>query len=435
MRINKIHIINYKNFEKIEVHEIDDHVNIFIGVNGAGKTAILDALAVAAGSYLSKIDKATAKPISREDARLIATEVGSTIDVQPQYPVAIRAKGTIDNNRLEWARGLNGELNKTTVKEAKEIISVGAEYQDMIRNGDHELILPMISYYDTSRLHRKKAEWNKTLAGKSSRLDGYIDALTSGTNEKQLFKWLKKMTLLKLESESDIPELTAVLKATEKFYESGNQNIKNVNIRFSVKDDEPIVKYVNIGDNSIIELPLHLLSDGTRIAITMVADIAHRMAKLNPHLFERVMETPGIILIDEIDMHLHPSWQTKIIDSLTRVFPNIQFFLTTHSPIIISHTRGKNLFVLDKISGVIEPLTYSYGKGANSILREIMGVEERPIPILEKIKNINDYIDQQNLVRATELIDQLTQILGETDQEVVKVKTSVDLEKLFVIND
>lgn len=93
------------------------------------------------------------------------------------------------------------------------------------------------------------------------------------------------------------------------------------------------------------------------------------------------------------------------------------------------------MFVLDKISGVIEPLTYSYGKGANSILREIMGVEERPIPILEKIKNINDYIDQQNLVRATELIDQLTQILGETDQEVVKVKTSVDLEKLFVIND
>src|SRR5207249_2270078 len=84
-------------------------------------------------------------------------------------------------------------------------------------------------------------------------------------------------------------------------------------------------------------LPLSVLSDGVRNMVALVADLARRCASLNPHLGEAVAQlTPGVLLIDEVDMHLHPRWQQQVVDLLRRAFPSLQMVLSTHSPHVLS---------------------------------------------------------------------------------------------------
>ena len=121
--------------------------------------------------------------------------------------------------------------------------------------------------------------------------------------------------------------------------------------------------------------PFRELSDGYRNTLSLVGDIAFRMAALNPQMLGEVTaKTPGIVLIDEIDQHLHPYWQKNILICLTRIFPKVQFIVTTHSPNVISSALGTNLILLDD-TGCHYYGSNAYGKDVNSVLFEIMDIK------------------------------------------------------------
>lgn len=172
-----------------------------------------------------------------------------------------------------------------------------------------------------------------------------------------------------------------------------------------------------------------MFSDGIRITLTMVADIATRMAKLNPQLLDNVLETPGVILIDEIDMHLHPSWQSRIITSLLETFTNIQIITTTHSPIVISNIESEYLRIL-KNNEIMNPST-NYNRELDDIVNNIMETDYRPEEVRNLINQINQNIDNEELEEAKELLDNLKDILGETDSEVISARNSIELEEFF----
>ena len=158
MKLNKIHLKNYRCFENLEI-DFHDKLTVIVGTNGSGKTSVLEGSVVALGTFFTGLNSIKDINITRKDVRLKAYSMGEAEDVQAQYPVEISAYGEVDDKKIYWKRSLNGEGGRTTKKEAKEMTEISDAYQTRLRNGDLSLILPLIAYYGTGRLwdyHREK---------------------------------------------------------------------------------------------------------------------------------------------------------------------------------------------------------------------------------------------------------------------------------------
>ena len=172
----------------------------------------------------------------------------------------------------------------------------GRLLQQKVRNGDSQCILPLVAYYGTGRLWLQKRNRNPYYPGeKLNRQMGYIDCLAAESNEKQMTQWFEKMTYIQLQEGRPIPELEAVKNAMKRCYLSVDSSIKNVQFAFDVKSGE--LEGLIYRDDQTDKFPVRMLSDGEKGIISLVADIAYRMALLNPDLLDRVLETPGVVLI------------------------------------------------------------------------------------------------------------------------------------------
>jgi len=172
------------------------------------------------------------------------------------------------------------------------------------------------------------------------------------------------------------------------------------------------------------ELVLNQLSDGEKNLLVMVADIARRLAIANPDPTKNALEGEGIILIDEIELHLHPQWQRDIIPRLTSTFPNCQFIVTTHSPQVLSNVKKENVFIVEDFQ-VYPADAYTFGRDSNSILSELMGVTERPVKIQNKLTECLYKIDDGQIEEAKILLHELSDLLGHNDSEIVKANTLI----------
>ena len=361
MKIKKLEIQNFRCYEKVKL-ELKDNYTVLIGINGSGKTTILDAISIALGGYISNFDGMGIYGISKSDSHYKMYELGSKIEREHQFPVKISAIGEIDNRKIEWTRSLNKEKGRTTNVGAKEIINYALEMEEKVKLGSKQIILPVIAYYGTGRLWMQKRDKNVKNSQESfSRLKGYIDCLDSASNEKMMLKWFEKMTYLELQEGEKIQELEVVKNALNSAYEIIDESIEKASFNYKVKSEE--LEVVVKRKNKIVEsLPLRILSDGIKSTMSMIADIAYRMAVLNPQLLNDILkETSGVVLVDEIDMHLHPSWQSKIIKVLTTIFPKVQFVFTTHSPSVLSNVLNENILILNNFQ--ISKLEYkTYGR-------------------------------------------------------------------------
>lgn len=428
MKISNIRLNNFRCFRDLELN-FNDKYTVLLGINGAGKSTILDIIAIALGAYVSGFDNLSSNSIHQEDAHYEMYEIGSNIEKQPQFPVEIIAKASINNKSYKWKRELKGKGRKTTIVDAKEIRDYANELQKKVREGNKSYILPIVAYYGTGRLWmQKRRRVIKKSSKNFSRLTGYVDSLDAASNEKLMISWFEKMTLIQLSEGKIVPELNAVKEAMNRCYLSANPQVKDVQFTFNIKTNEiEIVTHYETGE--VENLPMKLLSDGIKGAISLVADIAYRMATLNGQLLDRVLETPGVILVDEIDMHLHPEWQKKIIKDLTTIFPNVQFMFTTHSPSIVSNVPAENILILDDYK-VFSPQNTTYGRDINSILREIMRSEVRPLEVIKLIKSFYDNLDEENLDKARKNFEDMKKILGENDAEVIQAQVHLDVEEL-----
>lgn len=431
MKLKKVEIKNFRCYEKI-AFELKDNYTVLVGINGSGKTTILDAISIALGGYISAFDGMGIYGINKNDAHYKMYELGSRIEREHQFPVEISAFGKIKEKDIFWKRSLNGEKGRTTNTEAKEIINYANNIQEKIKLGNKDIVLPLIAYYGTGRLWMQKREKSQKYSKENfSRLNGYTDCLDSASNEKMMLKWFEKMTYLELQEEKKIPELEIVRKALNNAYKVIDSNIEDANFSYKVKSGELEVN-IKRKDKSVENLPLRILSDGIKSTMSMIADIAYRMAILNPQLLEHILkETSGVVLIDEIDMHLHPSWQSKIIKILTEIFPKVQFVFTTHSPSVLSNVSNENILVLDKLQ-IFKLNEKTYGRDIESIVRNVMRTEVRPQEIVENLKKFNKLLDDEKLDEAKKLLKYLEEVLGENDSNIIDAKISLELEEIEV---
>jgi predicted ATP-binding protein involved in virulence len=327
---------NFKGFEN-QTFEFKEQFTVFIGDNAKGKTSILDALAIAAGSFFLGIDGIGSRTIDDKEVR---TKI---IDGQPkpQTPVTIEANGVIDSKKIHWKREIIKQ--KTTHKDAKEISNIAAQKLKDSRNHSG-ILFPIIAYYGTGRLWAEHEKVSFQRQGEGA-IMAYINSLSAKSSNKEFLSWIKTQedTITKFAQPLDIAHLKAFKQAILALMPNDTWQ----DMAFDRKQDELMGIFTD--DKGVKnKLAFSQLSDGYRNAISLAADIAYRCIQLNPSLGERaVLDSEGIVLIDEIDMHLHPNWQRHFISDLKKAFPKIQFVATTHSIVAVQSLKANELVSLD----------------------------------------------------------------------------------------
>lgn len=199
-------------------------------------------------------------------------------------------------------------------------------------------------------------------------------------------------------------------------------------------EEEPIVYYSPqfselAYKDARCEMPISKLSAGYQSLLWMIMDLAYRVCLLNPEL-ENKSQIRGIVLIDEVDMHLHPKWQWNIVQALRKTFENVQFIIATHSPIVISATKDANLSLLDEEQKVTY-LPECYGYAVEDVLYYRQESVSRPKKIKRLIDEINELVENENFDAAEECLVQLKSILGEENSEFKKMSGIVTDAKMI----
>lgn len=436
MKLKNIKISNYRCFKEEEI-DFDDHITVVVGKNGTGKTAILDAVAISVSTFLLGIDGGVSRSILKDDARYEFYDLNGTIDPQHQFPVIIESSGDcLNQQNIKWIRSLNSESGKTTIKDAGELTGLAKKAQNQIMTGDKSLVLPLISYYGTGRLYaQKKEKRNLKSLTEFKRQVGYVDCVAAESNEKLMLNWFQMQTLKSLQEQqkTGILDKPLLLRTVERAICRSFERIsgaKNASLFFDL-DTHRLVLEFESEDGHAKKFAMDEMSDGYKNTLSMIGDIAYRMAVLNPTLGDQILEkTSGIVLVDEIDLHLHPQWQQTILGDLHAIFPKIQFIVSSHAPAVINSVPREQIRILDH-GEIYIPAAQTYGRDANSILREVMNVSERPADIKHRMDLFYAYMDENNYREADKVLTEIEAIVGTTDPDIAAARTSLDLEMIL----
>lgn len=388
MNLKTLHLINYRRFAELGI-DFNPSLTVIAARNGQGKTTILEAVAAAFGPFVGAFDQGKSKHIERSDARYV--RVGEGFENEQSFPVIVSA--AMIDPVMEWKRALNGPKSRTTTKEAAPLAAWGKQLQSSLRS-DPETELPVLRYYSSRRLWVSHKNVTSKAVLTEGRTAGYEDCLSVFSTFIQLQEWMRKATLALIQQRKqpgyELSNLEPRLRGIEDAVNEVMVEEGWSDFHFSLVFEELAMSHKDHG-----ALPISLLSDGVRVMISLVADLALRCARLNSHFKEFApKKTKGIVLIDEVDLHLHPAWQQRVIGSLRKAFPNIQFIVSTHSPQVLSTVKSENIrVVFQNTLGQWEatcPAQEVKGVESAVALNDVMGVN--PIPPVEEAAWIADYI-------------------------------------------
>lgn len=396
MRIKSLDLRNVRlfngNVPQIIFSE-EKNVTIFLGDNGTGKTTILSTIASMLSAFTSafpgigglRMFKGTDIHITNrermEDYLRVAMQINYVDNSSSPSGCTINVSRTL--------KGLSQPAEESNVKDLKNYAESLKER--ILSGGDVEL--PIVAYYNTERGNITAPERKRDFATSFERWDCYKDALSSHANFKRFFMWFDLMTTEeyhKIKERKDFEYQLPVLRAVRSALTSmmgerySNPRIELKPLRF-VMDEQ-------IKDGSVRQLRIEQMSDGFRIMTAMVADIASRMAEANPQM-ENPLATHGVVLIDELDLHLHPHWQRQVLNQLHTVFPNVQFIVSTHSPlVVIGIDSDAQVFKLN--NAIIEEenmLSYSNYDASLMLLSDLFGLSSARNPKYDsKIQRRNE---------------------------------------------
>jgi len=355
MRIDKIHIQNFRGIEDLEIN-LHKQFNLFIGENGSGKTAILEAFSVAMGAFFLGLPGVPSRGIRDEDIRYFRTIEGSYEWASMTKVEVLKGKvnniqGIIPkmeiNDECDWYKEREGITGRTNHGKQSQIKAFSQAINKAIKNPKRTeyIDLPVLAYFSTARLwkegreNKKEDENGKTLIELPTRYRGYKDALEIKSTFSIMLDWFKGH----FQDMAVNNETAFQLECVKNVIVNNIPEAKD--IKWVFKKDRIQTLYIVFKNEQ--ETPFHFLSDGYRNLLAIFADLAYRCVTLNPHFGKDAnLKSEGVVLIDELDLHLHPAWQKNIVNQLKDTFPKIQFVATTHSPFIIQETNEGELFKL-----------------------------------------------------------------------------------------
>ena len=375
MKLERVEIENCRAIEKIDL-PLDPDLTVFYGDNGHGKTSVLAAIAAGLGSIPMLLPEVSGVGFRNTDLR-------------GQRPLRVMLR---TRDGIEWDRrrlGPRGKASLWMLKEKMEAI-VAAD-----REGASLIDLPIVAFYDTDRAVFDAPHRRRSFKTEFPRYEALEGALAPQTKFREFFKWFYALEHEELQERNErrdfdyrLRDLHAVREAITRMAPGVSEpRIKFRPLRFAVSIESEFGKPE--------ELALDQLSGGYRIVLALAADLARRMAQGNPHLADP-LESEAVVLIDEIDLHLHPRWQQRILVDLRRTFPNTQFIVSTHSPLVLTTVPPEQIVELRREEGHIvagRPSAPTFGAEAGDVLFTVMRVDERPAAEHnEFVKKLDEYM-------------------------------------------
>lgn len=400
MKLTSIELTNYRCYQKFEV-DFRDGVNVIAGVNGSGKTSLLKGIreALAMAALRTGISIPSPAPLGEPDIAYIrAEQIGNRWRFEPQYPVEVAATGSLNGLPLRWAGA--------SPAQGQSHFDGSTPIQQVAFNGEMQAIFPILAFYPAYRIWPAMGVSEVAAAIQlESRTAGYTTWWEASTDTNGLQIWGISKTLARLQAATENSsgwdsivddELAAVNEALSAVLSDAE------GLRYDFSQKSLMIEW----SNGKAPTQFRHLSDGQRVAIALVVDIARRMCLLNPHLGRSVVrETPGVVLIDELDTHLHPKWQRLMVRGLAAAFPKVQFICASHSPQILSEIKPENIILLT-LDGAARPQV-SYGLDSNRILEQIMDADPRPTEVEQGLSELFKCIEQNKLNDARYLLNDL----------------------------
>ena len=455
MEVKQVILNNIGPFAALEIplaptEQNPSNITVFIGNNGTGKTSVLQALAISLSWFIARLgtEKGTGNHIPEDNilntANTAAIEIKIFDSIASSTHTGENAGKNEISDRFQWtlAKTRKGRKAKYS-SQLSDCTRLANHYRNALTQ-DEQTSLPLIAFYPVERVVLDiplKIKTKHTFL----QMDGYDNSLSQGVDFRRFFEWFRERE--DTENESSISE--DLLSQIGKLMDVNQEVWQRLNeLNASTKDRQltavrtAISQFMPHMDNLRVRRKprLHMaidkngetlnvaqLSQGEKSLMALVGDIARRLAMLNPSL-ENPLKGDGIVLIDEVDLHLHPSWQRSLCDRLIKTFPRCQFVLTTHSPLVISDC--KNVLVYTLNNGELQELPSQYGQDANTVLLDVMDTSIRNEKIDVELNNLLDAIQDSNLNRAEELLAQLTPELPPNHLELVKAKLLLRKQKL-----
>ena len=420
MYLEKIHIENYKAIGKLDI-DLKPGVNLIIGDNGAGKTSVLEGIAVALGGLFVNVAGVSTKNIVKDDVRMSIKPIGdSSTAIEYYEPVLAGCTLHVTEERdFTWNR-IKEEVSATHTKIDNKNVCVWMK--KLTNNSD--TILPLISFQSAARAWRvRRGDFGTELKKKlDDRRCGYLGCLDSSMDVKSIQQWCLKQELVR-SNKGTVREYEMFKNIVASFMKEINELDKIPSIHYSPQFDELVYK------DDKTEMPISKLSAGYQSLLWMVMDLAYRVCMLNPELEDKDKIT-GIVLIDEIDLHLHPKWQWNVIDALRKTFSGVQFIIATHSPIVISASKEVNLILLDKVKAV-SYLPDCYGYEVEDVLSYRQESVSRPKKVKYLVDEIENAIADIAFDKADAGLERLKDLLGEDNSEYKKMAGLISDAKLI----
>lgn len=424
--IEHIELQNVRCFEKLEIG-FQRGMNILIGVNGSGKTTILDALAAGLAPFvemLQPMEHAQWSFLDKKDVRISGTPKGITPVFEPQYPAKVIERTQSGSWPITTTLKRTGTGRESIIGGFGNSSTTSGEVMQWAVQEGFDVTLPLVAYYGTERVWQGKAEATNQ-RDDLSRLAGYHDCLEPSANLTNMRSWFRRMELLGLQDGQIPPALEACKRAILGCLDGFDV------VRYDARLNDLAARSTKTG----LFLGFDQLSAGQRNMLGMVADIAYRAATLNPHFgAEATVQTPGMVLVDELDLHLHPAWQRRIVGALQRAFPRMQFIVTTHSPQVLGAVRHDSILVLED-GRVYHPPAPTFGRDSNSILAEILDVSERPVEAVARIEEVTRLLDDGHYVQARTALDALAKEWTERDPDVVRLRNVLSVVERIDASD
>ncbi len=401
MKLKKLELTNSSCFESLSI-EMDKQLTVLIAPNGAGKTALLDAIALGLGPFVSRFpDVSGIRPSKERDLHIRADNSKS-----PYMRIALEL-----TNGVAWdqtVRRDRTEKTKQQIRQARGLAELYRYADKFIYVPEKDVkptLLPVIAYYGTGRRvfgtlypgppKKKFLQYNA--------YDGALEAKSNFKHCFDLFYMMEDYERRGKEEKRDwdyrLPPLETVREAIKRMlpgFSDPRTEVRPLRFVIDWKQDQVSRTF-----------QINQLSDGHRTTLAMVMDIASRMTQAS-NVAEDLLSTEGIVLIDEVELHLHPGWQQTILSHLMMTFPKIQFIVTTHSPQVLTTVRQEQIYILGRnsegqyVAG--KPQARTYAEESHDVLQAVMGIDPQP-PVPEK----------KNLEELTELVDQ-----GQYDSEEAK---------------
>lgn len=472
IRLKSLQLSEFRRFHNLHIN-FDEKITVIIGDNGAGKTSIAEAVSKIFSWFNNNLEKdnVNGKPIIPPDINVGAVGYAE-ITGRFQFDKA----NIFEASLARVVSGFTGSQSS----EVSVIKQFGAMYRKTANNT--KIMIPLLAFYSVERsCFTLKQEISEKASGEitSNRFSALKDVLEgSGKLDNFSELYIELVNLAEGEETKEVKDLRVQIATLEEFlYDDCKEGQPPAESPFLAKlnakkeeltgmlGSEPSAKYqrhldfVNHAIETLVpdvknlkvdrrsgkaqllvenfenEVNITQLSQGQKTLVALTGDLARRLVTLNPES-DNPLHCHGIVVIDEIELHLHPKWQQEILTGLQRTFPNLQFIVTTHSPQVLSTVRRENIRALglDASGQVVvgQPLASTYGEPSGDVLHSVMLVDPQP-PIAEKadLQRLTELVDQglHDKLEATQLMQKLLAVLGEQHPQLLRLQRSIQRQK------